>query len=70
MVHIGQLIKEEMARQQRTPAWLARQINCERPNVYYIFSQTNINTQLLKAISKALNKNFFGYYTDKECGVK
>lgn len=70
MVHIGQLIKEEMARQQRTPAWLARQINCERPNVYYIFSQANINTQLLQAISKALNKNFFSYYTDSECGVK
>ena len=34
MIHIGQLIFEEMQRQERTPAWLARKINCERPNVY------------------------------------
>ncbi len=70
MVHIGQLIKDEMTRQERTPAWLARRINCQRPNVYYIFSQPHINTQLLATISKALNKNFFRYYTDDECGVK
>lgn len=70
MIHIGQLIKDEMARQGRTPTWLARQINCQRPNVYYIFSQAQINTQLLIAISRALNINFFRYYTDDECGVK
>lgn len=70
MVHIGQLIKAEMVRQERTPAWLARHINCQRPNVYYIFSQASINTQLLAAISRALNTNFFKYYTDDECGVK
>ncbi len=70
MIHIGQLIKEEMLRQERTPAWLARRINCQRPNLYYIFSQPTINTQLLIAISKALNKNFFKYYTDDVCDVK
>ncbi len=70
MIHIGQLIKDEMVRQERTPTGLARRINCQRPNVYYIFSQAQINTQLLMAISRALNKNFFSYYTDEECGVK
>lgn len=70
MVHIGQLIREEMLRQERTPAWLARHINCQRPNIYYIFSQPSINTDQLKAISRALNKNFFNCFTDDECGVK
>lgn len=70
MVHIGQLIKQEMLRQERTPAWLARHINCQRTNIYYIFSQSSINTDQLIAISRALKKNFFEYYTDAECGVK
>lgn len=62
MIHIGQLIKLELARQERTPTWLAKKINCERTNVYYIFSQPSINTDLLLRISVALNHNFFKYY--------
>ncbi len=63
MIHIGQLIRQELDRQERTPTWLARKINCERPNVYYIFSQQSINTELLLRISQALNHDFFQYYT-------
>ena len=63
MIHIGKKIEEEMLRQERTPAWLARKINCARPNVYYIFRQESINTDLLLRISKALNHNFFQYYS-------
>ncbi|MBR4118873.1 MAG: XRE family transcriptional regulator [Bacteroidales bacterium] len=62
MIHIGKLIEEEMRLQERTPAWLAKKINCERPNVYYIFRQKSINTDLLLRISHALNHNFFLYY--------
>lgn len=63
MIHIGQLIKDELDRQERTPTWLARKINCERPNVYYIFSQKSINTDLLTRISIALNTDFFQHYS-------
>lgn len=59
MVHIGKAIEAEMRRQERTPSWLARKINCERTNVYYIFSQPSINTDMLMRISKALNHDFF-----------
>ena len=62
MIHIGKLIEEEMKRQQRSPVWLAKKINCERPNVYYIFRQESINTDLLLRISRALNHNFFLHY--------
>lgn len=65
MPHIGNLIKEELDRQERTPTWLARKINCERPNVYYIFRQQSINTDLLLQISRALNVDFFRYYSDE-----
>ena len=59
MIHIGQLIKQELELQERTPSWLARKINCERPNVYNIFERKSIDTDLLLLISKALNKDFF-----------
>ena len=62
MIHIGKLIEEEMRRQERTPAWLAKKINCERPNVYYIFRQKSINSDMLMRISHALNHNFFLHY--------
>ena len=62
MIHIGEIIRRELDRQERTPAWLARKINCERPNVYYIFRQKSINTDMLLRISNALNHNFFQYY--------
>ena len=63
MVHIGQLIKSELIRQERTPTWLAKKVNCDRSNMYYIFSQQSINTDLLLRISRALNHDFFKYYT-------
>jgi len=52
-----------MESQERTPTWLAKKINCERPNIYYIFQQQSINTDLLLKISVALNHDFFSYYS-------
>lgn len=63
MVHIGQKIKEVLESQERTPTWLAKKINCERTNIYYIFNQSSINTEILFRISVALNHDFFIYYS-------
>lgn len=54
-----------MIRQERTPTWLARKINCERSSVYYIFSQQSINTDTLMKISKALKCDFFSMYSER-----
>lgn len=59
MIHIGQLIKAELERQERTPTWLARKISCDRTNIYRIFERESIDTSLLLRISSALNRNFF-----------
>ena len=59
LMHIGQLIAQEMHRQERSPSWLARHICCDRTNVYKIFQRESIDTSLLMRISKALNRNFF-----------
>lgn len=58
-VHIGQLIEQELIRQQRGKAWFARQICCTRENVYRILKSDNIDYQLLRRISMVLNYNFF-----------
>ena len=59
MVNVGQNIKEELLRQERTVSWLARKLNCNRAAVYRIFKKNSIDTQLLAQISQILNRNFF-----------
>ncbi len=63
MIHIGHLIREELIRQERTPSWLAKKINCERTNVYDIFERSSINTELLERISAVLKYDFFALYS-------
>lgn len=58
-IHIGHLIEAELHRQERTVVWLARQINCDRRNVYDIFSRASMDTNLLIRLSKVLNHDFF-----------
>lgn len=59
MVNIGQCIKEELLRQERTVTWLARKLNCTRAAVYRIMDKNSIDTQLLQSISVILKYNFF-----------
>jgi plasmid maintenance system antidote protein VapI len=58
-IHFGQLIKEEFNRQGRRAMWLAAELNCNRSNVYSIFSRENIDAKMLIKISQALDHNFF-----------
>ena len=57
--HLGHLVRQELERQQRTVAWFAKSISCDRSNVYDIFSRRYIDTELLERISRALGRNFF-----------
>lgn len=59
MVNIGQNIKEELDRQERTVSWLARKLNCTRAAVYRIFEKNSLDTALLLKISHVLHRNFF-----------
>ena len=64
MVNIGQDIKNELMRQERTVSWLARKLNCNRSAVYRIFCKNSIDTALLASISKILHHNFFQDLSD------
>ena len=59
MIHIGQEIKDELERQERTVAWFAKYLCCDRRNVYNIFQKQGIDSGLLVRISNILNKDFF-----------
>lgn len=62
-IHIGQLIREQLKADQRSASWLAREIGCSRNHVYKIFSKSSLDSDLIFRISKAMNFNFFQYYT-------
>lgn len=58
-IHIGALIARELNKQNRTAAWLAQEICCDRTNIYKILKKSSIDTKLLCRIAVALNYNFF-----------
>lgn len=64
IIHIGQLIERELRHRGLTVTWLSRAINCDRRNVYDIFTRANIDTALLMKISKAMSTNFFILYAE------
>ena len=59
MKPLGQLIKEELAAQERSVSWFARKLNIYRSNVYRLFQKNSIDTLLLARICRVLGKNFF-----------
>lgn len=63
-LHIGRLIKEELARQERTVAWLARKLHCSRQNVYHLFDCQWVNLEILSRLCDILGCNFFKIYSD------
>lgn len=58
-MHIGKRIKEVMAERKVSVIWVAKQIECERTNVYNIFEREDINTGLLQKLCRVLNYDFF-----------
>ena len=60
----GDLINEEVRRQGMPVTKFAKEINCQRNNVYDIFNRSNMDIDLLKRISKVLGVNFFQKIAD------
>lgn len=56
---IGQIIKEEVYKQNLSITDFAKKICCERANVYKIFDRNDMDIEQLALISKVLGKNFF-----------
>lgn len=63
-VPIGQIIRDELRRQGKTNHWLASQIHVNPRTVNKIFLKDAIDTNQLFLISKALDIDFFKYFSD------
>ena len=59
MINIGENIKEELNRQERTISWLARKLNRTRTYVYRMLKKNSIDTSVLAQISQLLGRDFF-----------
>lgn len=57
-IHIGQLVKAVFDVSGMSVSELARQLRCERTNVYTIFKRRTIDVELLAMLSIILNHNF------------
>ena len=56
---LGELINDEVRRQQISISDFAEMIHCTRGNVYKIFEKSSIQVDQLATITKVLNRNFF-----------
>lgn len=65
MIHIGQLIKQELEDQGRTVVWFARKMSYSRTNIYKIFDRSSIDTDTLMRISVLLGVDFFKAYSSE-----
>lgn len=61
MRHVGKLIKQvfDQMPKEYTVVWLARELNCNRANVYDIFHRQNVDAELLSRLSRILRHDFF-----------
>lgn len=62
--HIGKLIKAKLDEQGRRYSWLAEKLGYTRSNMYKIFENERIDTDLLIKISQILGCDFFAFYSE------
>ena len=63
-IHIGNIIRDELRRQDRTNQWLADQLGIDRSTLQRLFNKSSIDTQQLFRISRTLGKDLFKHYSD------
>ena len=61
-IHIGDDIREELYRQERSIAWLAAKIDYDSSNLRKLLINGKINRKILLKISEVLGKDFFEIY--------
>ena len=62
-IHIGNLIRDELRRQNRTNAWLMERIGVSERTLQRLFNRSSIDTQQLFLISTVLSTDFFQHYS-------
>jgi len=57
-IHIGELILQKLKERERSIAWLAKKIGCDRSNLYKRLKKDDISMKLLSRISSILDFDF------------
>lgn len=63
-IHIGNLIRDELRRQDHTNQWLADQLDIDRRTLQRLYIKSSIDTQQLFRISKILGVDLFKRYSE------
>ena len=63
-LHIGELIRDKLKEEQRSMAWLAQKVHCDKSNFYKLLKKDSIDTKLLFSISAILKFDFFSSYSE------
>lgn len=58
-IHIGSIVKEQVANKGIRVAWLAEQLHCHRNNIYKIYEKQWIDTHVLLKLCFLLDYDFF-----------
>jgi len=61
-IHIGELILQKLKEKERSIAWLAKKICCDRSNLYKRLKKDDINMKLLSRISSILDFDVLTYF--------
>ena len=62
--HIGNLILQKLKEKERSVAWLATKLPCEKSGLYKILKRPHIENGLLTMISEILEYDFFIHYSN------
>lgn len=62
-IHIGNIIKEKLIKEERSHAWLARKLFMDPSSISKLLHHSYINTDLLLRISIILDEDFFKNYS-------
>ncbi|GHT16806.1 hypothetical protein AGMMS4956_19850 [Bacteroidia bacterium] len=60
-IHIGRAIQQKMAEQGCTVAQMAKEVHCDRSNIYDIFKRKSIDMMQLIRISQVLHYDFYAH---------
>ena len=63
-INIGQEIREELRRSERSVTWFSKHLGVNRVHCYRIFNNYSIDTQVLYRISSVLGVDFFKAYSE------
>lgn len=63
-IHIGEIIKGKLDLERRSISWFAREMNCDRSNMYKMLSRSHLDTNFILRASKVLKHDFFKEISD------